>query len=278
MCAPREGAAKDFVIITLEISISANIRCFISLRLLCRAGACTTRSRDDTPTARGVDTPRHRTATPRDRTIAERFAGYSQRQPRPHGAATRRSAHRTAVPARAEIGHGDGRRSEHPRGSLRACAAAYTPPRYSIRPPTTASAPPDGQRGLSRADSAPARQETSQTVTLRRVVEGFRAPSSRAGGGCTSSERPYSDRLDPSRCRLGKPTPREARDTRKPPPAASMGGSQRQLYGRTEMPLWVSKRDCPIGPPSSVRVRSYHRHFTEWLRQSARTQTGSCTQ
>ena len=67
-------------------------------------------------------------------------------------------------------------------------------------------------------------------------LEGVWAPESRDGGGCAPSERPQTGRPDPSRCRLGKPTPRAAGDARKPPPAASRRGSRRLLpaapYGK----------------------------------------------
>jgi hypothetical protein len=143
-----------------------------------------------------------------------------------HGRAGRAETQTTGESARIALG-----------ASQRASVGEHMRPGHPTDTPSTATAPLDDQRGHPWADSTPARQERSPAVTLRRGVEGVWAPSSRAGGGCTPSDRPYLDRLDPPRCRLGKPTPREAGDTRKPPPAASMGGSQRQLYGRAEMPL-----------------------------------------
>ena len=116
--------------------------------------------------------------------------------------------------------------------------------------PSRAANGPDGRRPratcLARDPRASARRDAA-TSTITRLprarnlrsnstrgwsrigLEGGWAPNSRADGGCAPSEWPQRGRPDPSRCRLGKPTPREAGDARKPPPAASRRGSRRLL-------------------------------------------------
>ena len=65
----------------------------------------------------------------------------------------------------------------------------------------------------ARSHAAPELEICVQTALKGRSGEGLEggwATNSRAGGGCAPSERPQTGRPDPSRCRLGKPTPREA--------------------------------------------------------------------
>ena len=99
---------------------------------------------------------------------------------------------------------------------------------------------PDGHRPRATRSArdlrAPARRDAATSMITRRRelevscvqrsmherrgrsgegVEGVWAPESRDGSGCAPSERPQTGRPDPSRCRLDKPTPREAGDAKK---------------------------------------------------------------
>ena len=127
--------------------------------------------------------------------------------------------------------------------------ACKRPSEATLARPWASSARPDSRRRPSAGSahqirSLPRPSTVASTITAAPELEicAHRAPAGRPreaaeglwalipspGGGGARSERPQAARMDPPRCRLGKPTPREAGDARKPPAPASRRGSRRQ--------------------------------------------------